>query len=332
MWFILVLLLISMTTRIAVASSQQTGIVSTNGGNLNVREGPSTQNKILLILKDKTQITILEESGEWYKIQFQNTKGYASKKYVDLQKKKSFIEARVDENGTVPLKLRTGPSTAHSILQKIPRGSKIYILGNASTSWYKAAYKGITGYVHKSYIVIPKNLEVNDTGTKEKEQKKDILLDVPVYHQRDEKWKNISLGDSGVTIGKSGCTVSCLAASEQFLKKKTITPKTIAQTADFTSDGCIYWLDGYVPYKHTDMQKNLQKIYELLQQGKPVLYGGFTPSHKQHWVLVIGYTENGEKLSAKDFIIMDPMNRHETLAEYTEKYSVFYKLMYCSDN
>jgi SpoIID/LytB domain protein len=52
------------------------------GGNLNVRKGPSTKNKILGKLKNKAKVTITGKSGSWYKLKYKGKTGYVSKKYI----------------------------------------------------------------------------------------------------------------------------------------------------------------------------------------------------------------------------------------------------------
>lgn len=63
-------------------NTQQTGKV--NATELNVREEPSTDAKILTKLKNGDSVTILGEEDGWYQIQTGDTKGYVSKDYIKI--------------------------------------------------------------------------------------------------------------------------------------------------------------------------------------------------------------------------------------------------------
>ena len=54
-----------------------TGIVSTMGGNLNLRSAPSTSASILRTIPNGSTVTILGTSGDFYNIIFQGTNGFA---------------------------------------------------------------------------------------------------------------------------------------------------------------------------------------------------------------------------------------------------------------
>lgn len=59
------------------------GIVTTNGSNLMLRAGKSTKDKILKKIPNGKQVEILDKyCGDWYKIKYEGTVGYAFAKYV----------------------------------------------------------------------------------------------------------------------------------------------------------------------------------------------------------------------------------------------------------
>ncbi|MGP9528786.1 SH3 domain-containing protein [Glutamicibacter sp. AOP5-A2-18] len=51
------------------------------------------------------------------------------------------------------LNMRTGSSTAYSVLKTIPKGTSVAVVGRASNGWYKVSYDGKSGYVSNSYVV-----------------------------------------------------------------------------------------------------------------------------------------------------------------------------------
>lgn len=351
------------------AASSTNAVVSANGGNIFIRSGPSTSYRAVAVLKDKTTLFVTGSSGNWYKIELRSgLTGYASKRYIALKSssggnantgssssKKDTVSsgssssavtypvtAKVSAGGTVPLKLRKQATTASAILKKIPRGSSITITGKYNAKWYTAKYDGASGYVSAAYIVMPKqNSSTASTGSSSTKPSakpaqttkparptsytKIQLKNVPDYAQADSRWASIHLGKSSSTIGRSGCTLCCVAELESYYAKKKITPAEMVKKVSF-SDGYLYWPSGYIQNYSTNY---LTEIYYQLYQGNPVMVGAKSPSGRQHWVVVTGYTKNtGTKLSAANFTINDPLQKHNNLQEFFNKYSRFYKLVY----
>lgn len=64
------------------ASDELTGKINTERDPLNVRKEPSTSSKILGTIPKNNTVTIIDDVGEWYVINFKGEQGYISKKYV----------------------------------------------------------------------------------------------------------------------------------------------------------------------------------------------------------------------------------------------------------
>lgn len=69
-------------TRLEVAV---TGVVITKDDPLNVREQPNINSKILGTVPKGETVSIINDDGEWYEIQYGSGTGYVSKKYVSLR-------------------------------------------------------------------------------------------------------------------------------------------------------------------------------------------------------------------------------------------------------
>lgn len=64
--------------------------------NVNLRKGPSLEDKVITVIDKFQKIEIIEELGDWDYVSFGNTKGYVSSKYVkDLGK--TFVEVDISE-------------------------------------------------------------------------------------------------------------------------------------------------------------------------------------------------------------------------------------------
>ena len=147
------------------SSSQETrsgksGQVVNVHSSLNVRSGASTSSSVIGSLSNGSKVTIVGESGSWYKINYGNTTGYVSKDYVQTSEESgsgsSSQETTSGKNGQVvnvhsSLNVRSGASTSSSVIGSLSNGSKITIVGE-SGSWYKINYGNTTGYVSKDYV------------------------------------------------------------------------------------------------------------------------------------------------------------------------------------
>ena len=171
----------------ANASAQKTsGVV--NAGPLNVRSGPGTKYDRVGSLKEGAVITILETSGDWYKITCGSISGYVSGEYVTLNAVSSEApqkqepeqepekepetppEIKVEEmeaqSGLVmtsSLNIRSGPSTDYDRVGSLKVGNVITIIGK-SGNWYKITAGKVTGYVSAKYVTPMNELESSPVG------------------------------------------------------------------------------------------------------------------------------------------------------------------------
>ena len=143
-------------------TSGKSGQVVNVHSSLNVRSGASTSSSVIGSLSNGSKVTIVGESGSWYKINYGNTTGYVSKDYVQASgEQNSSSESSTQgttsgKSGQVvnvhsSLNVRSGASTSSSIIGSLSNGSKVTIVGE-SGSWYKISYGNTTGYVSKEYI------------------------------------------------------------------------------------------------------------------------------------------------------------------------------------
>ena len=64
-----------------ISFATNTGKVTTETARL--REKPNTDSKVLELITDGTEIVILEEENDWYKINYKNTVGYVRKDLIE---------------------------------------------------------------------------------------------------------------------------------------------------------------------------------------------------------------------------------------------------------
>ena len=140
----------------------QTGTVSTQGSNLNVRTGPSTGYDIITQLMNGTDVKVLGEKDGWYQIDG----GYISSEFAE--KRFSLNEARKLDvramvlnyydnpgvsNVTNYLNIRQGAGKDEKVIGKLPSYAGCEILEDTGNGWYKIRSGNITGYVSSEFIL-----------------------------------------------------------------------------------------------------------------------------------------------------------------------------------
>ena len=120
--------------------------VKTNGGNLNVRAGAGTGYKIINSLPNGTGCTVLQKSGNWYKIKtFKGVTGWVSKNYLAKN-----CTAHVKTNGG-NLNVRKGPGTSKAVLGSLANGAKVTVK-SVSGNWAYLTGGGLTGWCSMNYL------------------------------------------------------------------------------------------------------------------------------------------------------------------------------------
>lgn len=293
------------------ASGDIAGKVVTSSGNLNVRSSPSSSAAVIASVKRASWLTLKSKSGKWWQVEYKDGKyGWCHEDYI--RRYDNTYEVTVSTSGSA-LNVRTGAGTSHSVQDKLYSGEKAVVLYSGSY-WSRILYHGSKiGYAHKSYL-------------KEASNEK-ISLSVPSYKQTDSRWSSYPIGTTGGTIGTIGCTTTALAMTESYHTGTTITPKAMAQRLSYSSSGSLYW----PTYYQVEIAKSdyLSRIYSLLNQGKPVVFGAKKSNGTQHWVTVTGFNGSSSSFSASDFIINDPgSNTRTNLQQFLNAYPDIYKIVF----
>ncbi|HZK33747.1 MAG TPA: SH3 domain-containing protein [Bacillota bacterium] len=144
--------------------SQGTGTVNVSA--LHVRTGPGTSHRSVGLVSKGTKLTVLGDSGGWYKINHKGATRYVSADYVTLSgqsgggQQESKTEATVTASA---LNVRSGPGTSYSRKGLIYRNNKVTV-HEVSGKWARISRAGINGYVHTDYLNMGKE-STSRTGT-----------------------------------------------------------------------------------------------------------------------------------------------------------------------
>ena len=152
---------------------QVDGIINSDA--INIREGSSTETKVLGKLNKGNKISVTGSEGNFYMFNMEGRTGYVHKDFVDMTKgfSGSIQEQEVVEvvmtaasSGTAAkgtsytyaevtsstgVNLRKGPSTDDAVIFAIGAGDCVDII-NITGEWYKVNYGGAEGYVNASFV------------------------------------------------------------------------------------------------------------------------------------------------------------------------------------
>ena len=151
----------SQTPETPETTKQIAYVYNLDGGTLNVRPQPNTNQAAIGKLAEGEAVTIVGESGNWYEIEYNNSTGYVSKDYItftpitpetpEITKQIAYVYNL--DGGT--LNVRPQPNTSQSAIGKLTEGEAVTIVGE-SGNWYEIEYNNSTGYVSKDYITFNK--------------------------------------------------------------------------------------------------------------------------------------------------------------------------------
>jgi len=294
----------------AADMSSAAGAVTTASGTLNVRAGASTGTTVVATLKKGSYVTLISKTGQWWRVEYgKGQYGYCHSNYIT-----PVAGTPVTVNTNVSsLNVRSGPGTGYSKTASLAKGETVIRLTTAS-GWSRILYHGTkTGYVSATYLA------------EAAAGYSPISLRLPNFKQTDSRWAAVKIGTSGKTIAQIGCATTAIAMMESYRTGKTIYPDVMSRQLKYTAGGSVYWPSHYVTVTNTSGY--LRRIYDLLQQGKPVLLGAKNTAGGQHWVVITGYS--GSTLRADSFTIHDPGSQSRTnLQQFLNAYPTLYKYFY----
>ncbi|MCR5636471.1 MAG: SH3 domain-containing protein [Clostridiales bacterium] len=157
--------------------------VTTNGGNLILREQPSSASAQLALIPNGTALVITEFNGDWGKTTYAGKTGWVSMDWV------KYVSGDTDNqnqgyalgkyNVTLTsgnLRLREEPSTNSKTLTLIPNGTTL-IITELLNGWGKTTYNGYTGWVSMAYLAYVGKVDSDSGNDVTSDTNSDIVND-----------------------------------------------------------------------------------------------------------------------------------------------------------
>ena len=141
-------LVLTLMSSAALAASQRFAVV-TGGKSVNLRSGPSTRTEKLGSYKSGTWMSILGESGDFYRVK--GPDGRTGYMHMDYLYNASAAKGTIGVVDGGSLNLRKSASTSSRVLGQYPDGVPCILLSE-SGGWYHVSVDGVIGYFDADYI------------------------------------------------------------------------------------------------------------------------------------------------------------------------------------
>lgn len=156
-----------------VTAYSATGTVTTNSDPLTLRASANSSAKVLASIPKGAKITITGVSTNWYRVNYKNMVGFASKSFVTINTTPSKVVSfttkfpikAVSLKGTATKKASVyktqQPVASNTVLTSIPVKTTVTIIGTEGDLglYYKVKYKNQTGYVLQKEIEVHKTVK-----------------------------------------------------------------------------------------------------------------------------------------------------------------------------
>lgn len=144
------------------------GIANVESGNLNVRECPSTDSKMVGKMPKNSACEILDTVDGWAHIKSGEVEGYVSLDYLltgpDAKLKANEIVRTVVLVNTDGLNVRDEPNIESAVLTQVPQGEELEY-EDTLEGWIKVSIDGEEAYVSSEYVTVTDKLDTAITMT-----------------------------------------------------------------------------------------------------------------------------------------------------------------------
>ena len=131
-----------------IKKSSKTTTMYVDNDVLNFRTAPSTNSKIIGVLKKGDKVSVMQESVGWSKINYNGQEGYVSTKFL-IPGNESTSSVKLVKSNT--LNIRKDANVTSEKVVSLKKGDKVKFLSE-NGGWTKVDYNGKVGYVSSYYL------------------------------------------------------------------------------------------------------------------------------------------------------------------------------------
>ena len=165
MLLVLALLACSLPLSTFASGELMYGIGFVDATGLRLRSNPTTNSDTLDIAANEECVVVIGRSGDWYHVIYDLQEGYMHRDHLDVLTKEN-AELGYGKVTANRVNIRSGPSTAHRVIDGASKGALCYIIG-LNEGWYKIIYGNSIGYMRSDYLELTEYPYENKRSTNE---------------------------------------------------------------------------------------------------------------------------------------------------------------------
>ena len=146
----MVLLIGTIPMNVFAAGDIMYGIGFVTGSSVRLRNGASTDSKVVDTAAKGEVVVVISKSGDWYKVVYDLQEGYMHGDYLDVAQAEN-AELGYGKIIGSTVNLRSGAGASYSKVNQGKKGEKAYIVG-INNGWYKVIFEGKICYIRSDYL------------------------------------------------------------------------------------------------------------------------------------------------------------------------------------
>lgn len=276
-------LLVSCISITAVAKGDvKHGIAFVTGSGLRLRSKATTDSATLDSASKGEVAVVLDKSGDWYKVIYNQKEGYMHADYLEISTRENVELGYGVINGS-SVNLRKGPGTTYATVAKATKGDQAYIIG-INTGWYKVIYGENVCYVRSDYMDLTEIPYENKDSAKS-----------PLFF-RGGKSTGVPVSASALKDAQNVVTPSNVGAKMVDIAKTCLGVPYVwggESMRGFDCSGLVYYVLknlGYSPNRTASTQYKMGTYVakDDLQAGDLVFFAGTSKSGISHVGIYVG--------------------------------------------
>lgn len=128
--------------------------------------------------------------------------------------------------------------------------------------------------------------------------------------QQDPKWSKVTLGKTRFTIGRYGCTTTCISMLSDYFQCYQAPDAIAKQYVKYTMDGLIMWETLKLAHMAMELRirsRDDQAIQQSLKDPSKAVI--LNVNNGAHWVVALS-----KDILSKDYWVLDPWDGKKKLA------------------
>lgn len=195
-----ILIVIALIVAIGITKAKTAEITADS---LNLRQEPSMDSYVIMAIPEGEACKFIEETGDWYKVEYNGVTGYISKDYAEIKNDTEETEKPQEEQPAKPdntkpqntkktskiskeTSIRILPLLSSSKIQKIEKDIEVSVISKTN-GWVYIQTSSVSGWIREDCIVISESNEQNNVDEKKEDNKPEEKTETKPEEKPEEK-------------------------------------------------------------------------------------------------------------------------------------------------